>query len=383
MASRYEHQRVCATNEKPAMINQTLAASPHTHAPVSITRTMGLVILALVPATLFGLVQFGWPAIFLFLITLGATIGFEAISLILMGKPVRPSLMDASALLTAWLLAMTLPPWAPWWIGVVGGFLAVVLGKQLFGGIGQNLFNPAMVARVALLTCFPLEMTRFLHPQPLFTSDAPGFIEGLAITFGGQSYDAITGASLLGYVRTELTQGLPLAEILSQVFDPVTALIGVEPGSLGETSALLLLLGGVFLVYKRIIGWQIPVAMLGTIALLATLTSQIEPNRYPDALVHLLSGATVLCAFFIATDPVTSPVSIVGQWLFGAGVGLLVFTIRTWGGYPEGIGFAILLMNACTPMIDHYFKPRVYGRNRRGKPLEYPEEVTAQAEKSQ
>lgn len=344
---------------------------------------MGLVILALVPATLFGLYQFGWPAIFLFAVTIGSTLGFEAVSLMVAGKPVRPSLMDGSALLTAWLLAMTLPPWAPWWIGVVGGFLAVVLGKHLFGGIGQNLFNPAMVARVALLTSFPLEMTRFLAPQPLWSADAPGFVEGLGISFGGVSYDAMTGASLLGHVRTELGQGLPLNEVLAQAFDPVAALLGLVPGSLGETSALLLLLGGLFLIYKRIIGWEIPVAMLGSVVLAASLMSLLGPDRYPGALFHVLSGATILCAFFIATDPVTSPVSLRGRLLFGAGVGLLVYAIRTWGGYPEGIGFAILLMNAATPMIDHYLKPRVYGRDRRGRPLEYGENDGASAEKAQ
>jgi electron transport complex protein RnfD len=130
-----------------------------------------------------------------------------------------------------------------------------------------------------------------------------------------------------------------------------------------------------------VIGWQIPTAMLATMAALATLMSLIEPDRYPNALVHLLSGATMLCAFFIATDPVTSPVSFRGQLLFGAGVGLLVYAIRTWGGYPEGIGFAILLMNACTPMIDHYLKPRIYGRDRRGKPIEYGEQTATSAEK--
>jgi electron transport complex protein RnfD len=363
-------------------MNQLLTASPHAHAPVSISRTMGLVMLALVPATLFGLYHFGWPAIFLFLVTLAAAVGFEALSLVVAGKPVRATLFDGSALLTGWLVAMTLPPWAPWWIGVVGAFLAIVLAKQLFGGLGQNLFNPAMVARVALLISFPVEMTRFLYPQPLFSGDAPGFLEGLAITFGGQTYDAFTGASILSHVRTELSQGVPVDVALSQVFDPVNALLGMVPGSLGETSAVLLLLGGAFLLYKRIIGWQVPAAMLGTMVVLASTMHLLDPGRYPDATVHLLSGATMLCAFFIATDPVTSPVSIKGQLLFGAGIGLLVYSIRTWGGYPEGIGFAVLLMNACTPMIDHYLKPRIYGRDRRGQPLEYGDDAAAPAEKS-
>jgi Na+-translocating ferredoxin:NAD+ oxidoreductase subunit D len=358
-------------------MNAPLSASPHAHAPVSIGRTMALVVLALVPATLFGLYQFGWPAIFLFTVTVGATVGFEALSLMAAGKPVRVTLMDNSALVTGWLLALTLPPWAPWWVGVVGGALAVLLGKQVFGGIGQNLFNPAMVARVALLISFPLEMTRWVAPRPLFSGDAPGFLEGLAITFGGQGYDAMTGASILGHVRTELGRGTELSGALAGVFDPFAALLGTVPGSLGETSALLVAAGGLFLIVKRIIGWEIPAALLGTVALLATVMNLIDPTQYAGAPYHLLAGATMLAAFFIATDPVTSPVSRAGQLLFGAGVGALIYVIRTWGGYPEGVAFAVLLMNAGTPMIDHYLKPRIYGRDRRGKPLEYPAPATA------
>ena len=367
------------------MSNDILVASPHAHAPVSIGRTMALVMLALVPATLFGLYQYGWPAIFLFAVTVSAAVGFEALALLAVGKPPRPSLMDGSALLTGWLLAVTLPPWAPWWIGVLGGFLAIVLGKQVFGGIGQNPFNPAMVARVAVLISFPLEMTRFVDPRPLFSADAPSLLDGLAITFGGQAenlqfWDAVSGASILGHVRTELGQGRVLADVLPSVYDPFAALLGTVPGSLGETSALLLLLGGLFLIYKRVIGWAIPLAVLGSIALLATGMSLIEPQRYPNALYHLLSGGTALCAFFIATDPVTSPVSRAGQVLFGAGIGALIYAIRTWGGYPEGVAFAVLLMNACTPMIDHYIKPRIYGRDRRGKPLEYADKGAGREE---
>lgn len=359
-------------------MNPSLSASPHAHAPVSVGRTMALVMLALVPATLFGLSQFGWPAIFLFTVTLGATVGFEALSLAAAGKPVRLTLTDGSALLTGWLLALTLPPWAPWWIGVVGGALAVLLGKQVFGGIGQNLFNPAMVARVALLISFPLEMTRWVAPAPLFTGDVPGFVDGLAITFGGQTldalgFDAMSGASILGHVRTELGQGEALNAALTGVFDPFSALLGTMPGSLGETSALLIALGGLWLIYQGVIDWRIPAALLGTVAVLATGMHVIDPGRYAAAPYHLLTGSIMLAAFFIATDPVTSPVSRAGQLVFGAGVGLLVYVIRTWGGYPEGVAFAVLLMNAATPMLDHYLKPRIYGRDRRGQPLEYPQ----------
>lgn len=361
------------------MIEPPLIASPHAHARRSVGSLMGLVLLALLPATLFGLYQFGWPALFLFLVTLAAALGFEALALLLAGRPVRGTLWDGSALLTGWLLALTLPPWAPWWIGVLGGFLAVVLGKQVFGGIGQNLFNPAMVARVALLISFPLEMTHFVTPAPLFAPGTPDLAQALAITFGGAAtsapWDAFSGASLLGQVRTGLSVGgeeAVLADLLAGAYDPLAALLGQVPGSLGETSALLLLAGGLLLIARRVIDWMIPLAVLGSLALLATGMSLLDPAQSPGPLYHLLSGSAVLCAFFIATDPVTSPVSRAGQALFGVGIGVLIYVIRTWGGYPEGVAFAVLLMNACTPMIDHYLRPRVYGRDRRGQPLEYP-----------
>lgn len=344
---------------------------PFAHDLVSIPRTMGLVMLALLPATLFGLWQFGWPAIWLFLVTLAGALLAEILSLWIAGKPVRPDLSDGTALLTGWLLAMTLPPWAPWWIGVVGGLLAIVVAKQVFGGVGQNLFNPAMVARVALLIAFPLEMTRFVEPTPLFSAEAPGLVESLGITFGGQGFDAFSGATVLGQVRTGLGQGETLATILPDLYAPLSGALGTVAGSLGETSELLLLLGGLFLLYKRVITWHIPVALLGTIAVLATLMHLIDPAHYAGPLYHLVSGATLLGAFFIATDPVTSPVSARGQLIFGAGCGLLIYVIRTWAGYPEGVAFAVLLMNASAPLIDHYVKPRIYGRDRRGQPLEY------------
>ena len=354
------------------MKEPVLIAAPYTHVNNSVSRTMGLVMLALLPATAFGLTLFGWPAIFLFAVTLGSALAAEAISLRLAGRPVRLYLMDGSALLSGWLLAMTLPPWAPWWIGVVGAFLAIVIGKQVFGGLGQNLFNPAMVARVALLISFPLEMTLFTAPSPLFSANAPGLLEGLALTFGGSnSIDAVASATPLGHFKTELGRGLNLDPAAADSGHLWQLAWGQIPGSLGETSALLLLLGGLFLIYKKVIGWHIPLAMLAGLALPAAIFHWLEPGRYLDAMTHLMSGAAMLGAFFIATDLVTSPVSKGGQLLFGAGCGLLVYVIRTWAGYPEGVAFAVMLMNACTPLIDHYLKPRIYGRDRRGEPLDY------------
>ncbi len=356
-----------------------LAIGPYVHERSSTGRTMGLVMLALIPATLFGLVQFGWPAVFLFAITVTAALVAEAACLMIAGKPVRPYLMDGSALLSGWLLALTLPPWAPWWIGVVGSLIAIVVAKQIFGGIGQNLFNPAMVARVALLISFPLEMTTFVEPQPLFSPETPSIMQGLTIAFGiaplQAEFDAVSSATVLGHVRTELSQGLTLPQILPHSFSTVEGAIGSVPGSMGETSVVLILLGGVFLIYKRVITWHIPVAMMGSLALLAGVMHLYDPNHYVGPVYHLVSGATLLGAFFIATDLVTSPVSARGQILFGAGCGLLVYVIRTWAGYPEGVAFAVMLMNACTPLIDHWLKPRVYGRNRKGMPLEYGDDA--------
>jgi electron transport complex protein RnfD len=336
---------------------------------------MGLVALALLPATAFGLGQFGWPAITLFAVTIAAAVAVEAVCLRIADKPVRPHLMDGSALITGWLLALSLPPWAPWWIGVLGSLIAIALAKQVFGGIGQNLFNPAMVARVALLIAFPLEMTSFTSPSPLWSEGALSLQQGLGVTFGGTIPDGFSGATVLGQVRTELGRGLDLGPILASGYDPLGSALGTIGGSLGETSAILILLGGLFLLYRGVITWHIPVSMLGTLALLATLMHLIDPARYPDAIYHLVSGAALLGAFFIATDLVTSPVSKAGQLIFGAGCGLLVYAIRTWAGYPEGVAFAVMLMNACTPLIDHYVRPRIYGRDRRGNPIEYPDQA--------
>lgn len=353
-----------------------VVSSPHTHSGNSVQQTMLLVMLALTPATVWGLYLFGWPAINLFLVTILTCVFAEVIALKIMGKPIAKFALDGSAILTGWLLAMSLPPSAPWWIGVVGGLLAIIIGKQVFGGIGQNLFNPAMVARVALLISFPLEMTTWANPSPLFSSHSPDFMQGLQITFGGWMPDAYTGATTLGHIRTETGMGHAISSFAGDLANSGNMAIGMIGGSMGETSALLLLGGGLFLIWKQVITWHIPVALIGTLVLLATMMHAINPDTYPSATVHLLAGATLLGAFFIATDLVTSPVSPTGQLIFGAGCGLLVYVIRTWAGYPEGMAFAVMLMNAVTPLIDHYFRPRIYGRDRKGEPLQYTAETT-------
>jgi electron transport complex protein RnfD len=324
-------------------------SAPFTHAPSSVRKTMTTVLLALVPATAVNLYLFGWPAILLFAVTLAACVAAEAASLVLAGRPVRVTLLDGSAVVTGWLLAMSLPPWAPWWTGVLGAVFAIPLAKHAFGGLGQNLFNPAMVARVALLVSFPVVMTAWVIPQPLLSAAAPDLGEAVAITFGGQVVpDAVTSASALGHVKTELTRGIPVSQSAPKVPD---------------------LAGGLFLIARRIISWHIPVGLMGALFVTAALFNAIDPDRFAGGLFHLISGATFLGAFFIATDYVTSPVSKQGQLVFGIGCGLLTWIIRSFAGYPEGMAFAVLLMNSLTPIIDQYTRPRRFGRTRRGEPL--------------
>lgn len=347
-------------------------SGPFTHADNSVSRTMQTVMLALVPATLFDLWLFGWPAIFLFGLTILFCLLIEAGCLMLAKRPVLPALKDGSAILSGWLIAMSLPPWAPWWIALLGAIFAIALAKQVFGGLGQNLFNPAMVARVALLISFPLQMTQFAAPHPLLTAHAPDILTGLKITLGCEgNLDSLSAASALGHIKTELTRGIPVTRTVQTLPGLKDMLLGIKPGSMGETSAIFILLGGLFLMWRRIISWHIPVSMLLTLFLLGSLFSAINPARFASGLIELLSGASMLGAFFIATDYVTSPVSKEGQVIFGFGVGFLTWIIRSFAGYPEGVAFAVLLMNATTPIIDHYSRPRVFGRTRQGQPVAF------------
>lgn len=343
-----------------------IAHSPHAHAPVSIGKVMGTVLLALMPATLFGFWLYGWPAINLWAVSLIAAILGEALVVHLQGRAVRPALMDGSGILTAWLLAISLPPFAPWWIAVLGSLFAVVIGKQVYGGLGQNPFNPAMAARVMLLISFPLEMTTWVAPAPFGSVHAPGWLESLHITFLSQPLDGMASASLLGHVKTEFTRGVGLDQALVGYYAPLDALWGSRAGSLGETAAVLILIGGLFLIARRIITWHAPVAMLLGVAVPALIFNAINANHYAGPMYHLLSGGLMLGAFFIVTDPVTSPNTAAGQFIFGLGCGLLTWIIRTWGGYPEGVAFAVMLMNTAAPLIDQYVKPRIYGRDRKG-----------------
>src|SRR3989338_673388 len=214
-------------------------SGPFAHGYSSVQKTMFLVLLALAPATVFNLYLFGWPAILLFIVTVGACVAIEAGCLALAGKPVVGTLADCSAILTGWLLAMSLPPWAPWWIGVLAAIFAIALAKHAFGGLGHNVFNPAMGGRAVMLISFPVAMTVWVAPHPLFSAGAPGLAEAFAITFGGNIPDTMSAASALGYIKTELSRGIPVTQSITQMPDLMDMTLGYRAGSMGETSALL------------------------------------------------------------------------------------------------------------------------------------------------
>jgi len=350
-----------------------LISSPHAHGGDSIRANMLSVILALLPATGVAVYLFGWLALFIIVMCLAACLATEWASLRLMRRPLSP-LADGSAALTGLLLALTLPAAVPWWMVLIGCVAAILLAKQVYGGLGHNPFNPALAARVVLLISFPLNMTSWLVPMhaPMFAGTPPINLYDFGqcwhfFWFGpegiGKGLDAITMASPLGHVKTEWTRGIGAIEALRNYdYSYLDAFLGREAGSLGETSALALLLGGIYMLARHTITWQIPVSYIATVYVIAAVFNAVNPEHFAPPLFHVLAGGLILGAFFMATDPVTSPVTSRGKLVFGVGCGILTWSIRTFGGYPEGVMFSILLMNCAVPLIDHYLRPRVYGK---------------------
>ncbi|MFC1537048.1 RnfABCDGE type electron transport complex subunit D [Pseudomonadota bacterium] len=343
-------------------------SSPHIHGGDSVRMTMISVILALTPAAIVSVYLFGWLAFLLITLCMVTCVATEYISLRLMGRPATP-VGDGSAALTGLLLALTLPAYIPWWMVVLGSVIAIVLGKQLYGGLGYNLFNPALAARVILLISFPLNMTAWIVPMQVAAPviDLYNFSDCFNLFLYGpesiaRTLDAITMASPLGHIKTEWSQGIGVTEALRNYdYSYLNAFLGREAGSIGETSALALLIGGIYLLARHTISWHIPFTYLATVMVLAAIFNMVDPAHYAPPLFHLLAGGLILCAFFMATDPVSSPVTARGRVVFGIGCGILTWSIRTYGGYPEGAMFAVILMNCAVPLIDHYCRPRVYG----------------------
>lgn len=322
------------------MINYDSATGPFSHSENSSVRIMYTVIMTLVPVMIYAVYQFGMNTLYILLASCLAAVVAEFVCLKVMGRN-PAACLDGSALLTALLLAMSLPPTVPMWLCIFGSVFAIVVGKQIYGGLGQNLFNPAMLGRVMLLVCFPVEMTNWSAPAPIDFSNNQVFVPEAWLHF-----DGVTSATALG--------GATVSSVVSMFF-------GAQSGSLGETSAFLILLGGLYMLYRRIIHWAIPVSFLLGLGLPALISSAVNPDQFLPASTHLLSGAAMLGAFYIATDLVSSPTSVKGQLVYGAGCGLLIWLIRTFGSYPEGVAFAVLIMNAASPLIDHYLRPNIFG----------------------
>ncbi len=336
---------------------QQVHSSPHTPPQNSVTRMMLAVVFALLPGCAAYVYFFGWGLVINMALAIGIALLAETVMLRLRKRPVMPFLTDGSAVVTAMLLALALPTLAPWWLILVGVTFAIVIAKHLYGGLGYNPFNPAMVGYAVLLIAFPREMTAWLP------ADNPlGFMDSLRYTLfdvlpAGTSLDALTAATPLDTVKTELG----LDHTLDEIFRRHRDLFGGMAGNGWEWINLMFLLGGVVLIYMKVISWRIPLALLGTLFLIATLFALPAPDLRPSPWFHLFGGAAMLGAFFIATDPVTAATTPRGQLIYGAGIGILIYVIRTWGGYPDAVAFAVLLMNMATPTIDYYTRPRVFG----------------------
>lgn len=335
------------------------AASPHLTPGNTVSRVMLMVMIALVPGILAQWWQFGPGVMINMGIAWVAAELAEAAVLSLRRRPLKPFLLDYSAALTAVLLAISLPPLAPWWVTAFGTLFAIVIGKQLYGGLGFNPFNPAMVGYAVLLVSFPRHMTAWLPPGELATN-LPGFADTLALIFQTETaivYDGLAQATPLDTLKTQLGLARSVDEIQSaRLFDAIGGK-GWQWVNFGY------LIGGLWMLRRGVIAWQIPAGFLGALFLAAMLGFLYDPAQHPTPLFHLFSGATMLGAFFIATDPVSAATTPRGRLIFGAGIGLLVFVIRSWGGYPDGVAFGVLLLNLAAPTIDYYTRPRVYGHS--------------------
>jgi len=338
---------------------------------------MRLLLFALIPGTIVYVYFFGYGMLFNFLIACLFAASSEAIILLWRKKPVVFFLKDYSAIVTAILLALCLPSLAPWWLVAIATLFAIIIGKHLYGGLGQNLFNPAMIGYVVVMISFPQIMTTqwldaskkikpglldtYIHQttphKPVSNKTVKSNSKGTAHL----KIDSITSATPLDKIKSELDRGKTISE-LNQ-----SRLFGTFASKGWEWVNLFFLFGGLWLLYRKIISWHIPVAMLGSMLLLALVFNTVDSDNYLSPVFQLFSGGAMLGAFFIATDPVTSPATHRGKIYFGVGVGIFTYVIRTWGGYPDGIAFAVLLMNMATPTLDYYTQPDVFGHQKKSQ----------------
>jgi electron transport complex protein RnfD len=330
-------------------MNLQIAASPHLKGADSTERIMWTVVITLLPVVGGAVWFFGLGAL---LVVLAATLGAVLTERVFGSQ--HSSLRDGSAAITGLLLGLTLPPGFPMWMAFLGGIIAIGVGKLVFGGLGQNVFNPALIGRAFLQAAFPTAITTWpAVSQGWTTIYASNFAIPLA---QASTADVITAATPLGLMKFEHT-----------ATNAASLFMGNVGGSVGETSAFLILIGGAYLAWKRYLDWRIPVSILATVAVFATVLHAIDAQRFPDAAFMLFSGGLMLGALYMATDLVTSPITHRGAWIFGIGIGLLVVLIRIWGGLPEGVMYAILLMNAVVPALNRLTQPAVFGAAREKK----------------
>ncbi|KHT50176.1 electron transport complex subunit RsxD [Vibrio sinaloensis] len=343
-----------------------IASSPHAHSRRSTPDLMKWVALCALPGLAAQTYFFGWGTLIQLILALAVGLSLEALVMVCRKRSPMSALRDNSAIVTAWLLAIAIPPFSPWWIVVIGLIFAIVIAKHLYGGIGQNLFNPAMVAYVVLLISFPVQMTSWVSPNELqatsismgdaFSLIFTGFnLDGLSLQQIRTGIDGVTMATPLDAFKTALLTGNTASEAMSQPQFGALAGIGWEWVNLAY------LIGGLALIKLRVISWHIPASFLLGLTAASGLFLLLAPGETASPILHLLSGATMLGAFFIATDPVSASTTVKGRLIFGAFIGVMVFIIRSWGGFPDGVAFAVLLGNMCVPLIDYYTKPRTYG----------------------
>ena len=327
-----------------------VSASPHVHSDRTSKKLMYDVVIALIPAFLVSIYVFGIGALIVTSVAVISCLLFEYVIQKYLLKT-EVTIADGSALITGLLLAFNLPSNLPVWMIISGSLVAIGIAKLSFGGLGFNIFNPALVGRVFLLVAFPVQMTSW--PS--------------AVVNNTTLVDAVTGATSLGMIKEGLLFGETMTQISSKIPSTMDMLFGFTGGSIGEISALALLLGGLFLIFRKVISWHIPITVLATMAAMTGIFWLINPEHYANPLIHILSGGALIGAFFMATDLVTSPMTKKGMVVFAIGIGIITVVIRLWGAYPEGVSFAILIMNAFVPLINKYFKPRRFGAKIKAK----------------
>lgn len=330
-------------------------SSPHIHSHTSVNEIMRQVIYALVPGIIVSTWFLGWGVLVHCLLAVCFALALEAIMLTLRKCPLQDFMYDGSAIITGLLYALTITPFAPWWVSLSGICFAIVVAKHLYGGLGYNIFNPAMAGYVFVLTCFPVE----LNYWPAIDGNSGDIIESLKIIFVGfphEGLDSLSGATALAFTKSQISGMAMISEFSNG------PLFGALGGKGWEWIGFAFLAGGIWLMIKGIIKWQIPLIFIFTLFALSLIFHGYDPERYASSVFNLFTGGTLLAAFFIVTDPVTASVTPRGIIIYAAGIGLLTYIIRTWGGYPDGIAFAVLIMNASVPFIDNVTRPDVFGK---------------------